>query len=853
MELSSYTQTEIEKIFNLIVQKKQRYILLSGGTGVGKSMYAKRLAEKITKGKRECIEFFSFAPHVCYENFIYGLSVKGVDGKLNFQTEEQRFLKLCRRAGEQKEPCVAIIDDINRADISGALGEVLSALESQEVGNAVHAGEERVSLPGQLYIIGTMNPLVGKEYLDYAWMRRFLHYPVYSDERHFGFEVDGSDAGDEYRLLIENCWKAAYAYDGEAGIWKKQGAIEYDTKGKINCNGMAFLRQYQWDIYMHVRIMYERYYIDPRDGVKREQYIPGHGIFLTMDQECSYGENLILFHRKLQHVLVPILRRHLDEGVLYKTAELDILAIAGICENRRELCWENLNWKMSADQPGMIRRCIKELTDSANYSGEEMYLWIGCPLTLRRIDRRTRAIYEELNSIGKNNLSKAEIEKKRRLRLQEALKRGRMKAGWLLERKEKYRDIVSRGSSKSKEYPGYTESSVVVVNGYTLCTPAYIVRNGEYDVFDKEYGVRGLLANEIIEELKKIGVQLDERKKQMKEVSQMTKFEIMNKLKIHQMILQGPPGTSKTYGAKYDIIAPELPGYDENKGKEAKKELLKAYMIEDYEKHEKVVGWDMVQFHPSYGYEDFVRGITVSTNDRQEVVYATVNKILGKMCQLAERFEEDEKSKFFLIIDEINRADIATVFGELIYALECRGEEVSIPYGVPKKEKEAGDNNMLNYKLRIPKNLYIIGTMNTADKSIGSIDYAIRRRFLFFDCLPDAGILKSEIKEEALRQPVVNIMNNLGVFIDETHDKSYHAKDLYIGHTYFLVENEEEIKLRLQYQVLPILREYYENGVLSEQEIRHYSRFPELQSYLTGKTEIDVEKIYMELKVGNGA
>lgn len=95
------------------------------------------------------------------------------------------------------------------------------------------------------------------------------------------------------------------------------------------------------------------------------------------------------------------------------------------------------------------------------------------------------------------------------------------------------------------------------------------------------------------------------------------------------------------------------------------------------------------------------------------------------MAQMAS-CPEFRDTRFFLVIDEVNRANLATVFGELIYGLEYRGKSVATPYTVE-------DSN----KVILPENLYILGTMNTADKSIGGIDYAIRRRFLFFSLLPD--------------------------------------------------------------------------------------------------------------------
>lgn len=321
-------------------------------------------------------------------------------------------------------------------------------------------------------------------------------------------------------------------------------------------------------------------------------------------------------------------------------------------------------------------------------------------------------------------------------------------------------------------------------------------------------------------------------------------IDIMNELEVHQMILQGPPGTSKTYNAK-KIIAEgiiklnKVEEFVDSKGKELdlkkdddlqklldSKEAIKEFLNE-YQINSKGEGyWDMVQLHPSYGYEDFVRGITIKTKDEQ-IQYETINKIFGKMCKIAgdsKANDKDKDKKYFLLIDEINRADVATVFGELIYALEYRNEAIETPY-------EVGQSS----KITVPDNLYIIGTMNTADKSVGNIDYAIRRRFIFFDLLPDENVIENDDAKAVF----------LGVkeFIKTSINTQYRANDFLIGHTYFLLpENLEEdnseddkpenlIKYRMEYQVLPILREYYIDGIirLSNDASDNY-----LNKYLTG-------------------
>ena len=301
----------------------------------------------------------------------------------------------------------------------------------------------------------------------------------------------------------------------------------------------------------------------------------------------------------------------------------------------------------------------------------------------------------------------------------------------------------------------------------------------------------------------------------------------METLGIHQMIMQGPPGTSKTYSAREYLKFLGRP----NDTDVLTDETLDSLQVKSYRKDEPLskwaeenpdkvpqIAWDIVQFHPSYGYEDFVRGIEVSTvksadGEKSSVSYDTVNKILGEMAETASR-PEYRDTKFFLVIDEINRANLATVFGELIYGLEYRGKSVATPYTVE-------DSN----KVVLPDNLYILGTMNTADKSIGGIDYAIRRRFLFFSLLPSKKIVleynldKLEDTDERKRQQEINekaakLFDRIAeLFNADNLNNEYYKDDVQIGHTYFLVSSEEQLYLRFRYQVIPILREYYKDGL----------------------------------------
>ncbi len=323
---------------------------------------------------------------------------------------------------------------------------------------------------------------------------------------------------------------------------------------------------------------------------------------------------------------------------------------------------------------------------------------------------------------------------------------------------------------------------------------------------------------------------------------------VMNSTGIHQMILQGPPGTSKTYGVK-EFLALQA-GLISHKGETWDEEALNARQLisvnDEYTlptagvPENNNVYWDIIQFHPSYTYEDFVRGISVSAAEGNSaeiegnifdggnpkysiklkqptpVMYKTVNRTLGKMAKIArEKYNEENpenSAKFYLVIDEINRANLATVFGELIYALEYRDSEVATPYSVGA-----------DAKLQIPSNLYIVGTMNTADKSIASIDYAIRRRFLFFPVLPDIKVVYTTVKtswETAPELQLFYIVEKLFESYMNTDD--YNRNDVQIGHTYFLrksadeTQATEQMKNRFLYQVVPVVREYYNDGILMD-------------------------------------
>jgi 5-methylcytosine-specific restriction protein B len=222
----------------------------------------------------------------------------------------------------------------------------------------------------------------------------------------------------------------------------------------------------------------------------------------------------------------------------------------------------------------------------------------------------------------------------------------------------------------------------------------------------------------------------------------------------------------------------------------------------------------IIQFHPSYTYEDFVRGIVTKTSDKG-IIYKTENKIIA---ELATEAKVNPYSDFVLIIDEINRANLSSVLGELIYALEYRyyfdeseeNQREAIIESMYQLEDEEIKEKFR--ELCLPENLYIIGTMNTADRSVGQIDYAVRRRFAFVDVPPkNLKITQGLVGfDDVLFDKVANLFSHI------TGDFSVH--EVQLGHSYFIDKTKEgaDMKMRWKYEIRPILLEYIKDGILKE-------------------------------------
>ncbi len=159
---------------------------------------------------------------------------------------------------------------------------------------------------------------------------------------------------------------------------------------------------------------------------------------------------------------------------------------------------------------------------------------------------------------------------------------------------------------------------------------------------------------------------------------------------------------------------------------------------------------------------------------------------------------------YVLIIDEINRGNVSKIFGELITLLEADkriGGEHPIKVTLPYSKEEFG----------VPSNLYIIGTMNTTDRSVGNIDYAVRRRFAFVTLESKREIVAEKCGEDS---KAVQLFDVVKEFL-QSHKSDMDFEDLMVGHSYFMADNNDDLQLKLDYEIVPLIREYYKDGIIN--------------------------------------
>ena len=250
-------------------------------------------------------------------------------------------------------------------------------------------------------------------------------------------------------------------------------------------------------------------------------------------------------------------------------------------------------------------------------------------------------------------------------------------------------------------------------------------------------------------------------------------------------ILYGPPGTGKTYATIRRCVE-ICDGQSGQSGEDYRARY--GELLDDG----RIV---FITFHQSYAYEDFIEGIRPVLEEKGDLAYKMHSGIFKSVVEAANSRSEEN---FVLIIDEINRGDIAKIFGELITLIEPSrriGSKIDETYvTLPYSGEIFG----------VPSNLYIIGTMNTADRSIQLLDTALRRRFTFIEMMPDYKAITSDFKDVDCVRMLEAMNERITVLLDREHQ---------IGHTYLLnvksIDGIDGLLAVFQKQIFPLLQEHF--------------------------------------------
>lgn len=881
------TKQLLSEMVEALYQKKA--VLLMGNTGVGKTYLAKKISEQLSESKYSCfpessvqsvnVEIISCHNSVTYEDVVGGITADTEYGKMVFEYRDRILLETIIKAADDYKigkgtKYVLIMDDLQRNDISTLLGDAVDAIGVEENDVMIHLNSGKaIEIPPNFYIIGTYNPTeTGAISLSSNLVKKFYVREILSDIEYITEDLETENAVyyDQVRSLVLNYLDMQYrgsTYD-QNRFFLGHGYFKGDNVSlKIRYQLIPILKQYISEGILD-NTAEESVRLLETSCIKKKIVIP------KVKKKSSFSE----------YRYGVTATQFISEDSTRQCSSIPIENLVGRIIDQKLLTDEQIKNTILFNKKVCYRE--KEV-GGVTYRAELIANGIQCNKIRRSGKSDGRSLYnggtilvDDLQHHFTGGFHPKDYVKTACWKNTDGYRLGESFGGNLV----LYRIVWQYYQALIKEYTLYLKRNPADINKQRLLDyiesewnsffsdfkkikPQTVNKTGRVDKdWKQEEAVYNQEANKTVR--KRIAgltilwsnpgdtiiaddgtkLTLEGVDDEMNDSIYKEYKEAMELLGIKQMILQGPPGTSKTYSAK---------AFLKYMAHDCTDEELEDTQIVDYsaensycakllkEKENPEVAWDIVQFHPSYGYEDFIRGIKVSTkSDSDTILYETVDKVLGNMAKLAQKHE---KTKFFLIIDEINRANLATVFGELIYGLEYRTESVATPYSV---------NN--NNRISIPDNLYIIGTMNTADKSIGGIDYAIRRRFLFFEQLPDKRVIQEYKAEKGIEQLKLNTQAcKLFEIVEQLFEGNflspeYRKEDVQIGHTYFLVDSKDKLMKRFKYQIVPILKEYYKDGIISFDISDATEGFNGFLNCIAGKINMtsqsaDVENIFNNL------
>ncbi|MBR4133977.1 MAG: AAA family ATPase [Bacteroidales bacterium] len=270
------------------------------------------------------------------------------------------------------------------------------------------------------------------------------------------------------------------------------------------------------------------------------------------------------------------------------------------------------------------------------------------------------------------------------------------------------------------------------------------------------------------------------------------------------IILQGAPGTGKTYSTaalSLKVLGAANVDWSDTKS------IMNTY--DDFVDKGRIA---FTTFHQSMDYEDFVEGYKPEEIGG-DIKFKLKPGVFRNICDKA------KEQPCVLIIDEINRGNVSKIFGELITLLEA-------------DKRDGGDHRIqvnLAYSgqpFSVPENLYIIGTMNTTDRSVGSIDYALRRRFAFWTLKSNREVIEGQNVDVDVKSKALSVFEKVEEFL-KANPSDMKMDDLMPGHSYFMAKSLAELETKVKYELIPLVEEYAKDGIIEVSDEKLNTAFEE--------------------------